>query len=101
MPAASCNHPIDTPVRRAPLKIGTTTASNELTAIPDRPPQLVHTERELDVKCLRTPPITAEYEVDAVQSLEQRVEMDLEGPCGLGQVSTIREVGRGSGDEVG
>ncbi|GAA1288409.1 MULTISPECIES: NUDIX domain-containing protein [unclassified Streptomyces] len=28
MPAASVDHPIETPVRRTPLKIGTTTASN-------------------------------------------------------------------------
>jgi hypothetical protein len=27
MPAANCDHPIETPVRRTPLKIGTTTAS--------------------------------------------------------------------------
>ncbi|MFF2469811.1 helix-turn-helix domain-containing protein, partial [Streptomyces mirabilis] len=27
MPAASCHHPNETPVRRTPLKIGTTTAT--------------------------------------------------------------------------
>ena len=27
MPATSCHHPIETPVRRPPLKIGTTTAT--------------------------------------------------------------------------
>ncbi|MEU7642693.1 hypothetical protein AB0C11_43035, partial [Streptomyces sp. NPDC039016] len=28
MPAASCDHPIETPVRRTPLKTGTTTATD-------------------------------------------------------------------------
>ncbi|MFJ8010765.1 Imm7 family immunity protein [Streptomyces fagopyri] len=28
MPATSCNHPIETPVRHTPLKIGTTTATH-------------------------------------------------------------------------
>jgi hypothetical protein len=32
MPAAGGNHPIGTPVRRAPLKIGTTTATDAVGA---------------------------------------------------------------------
>src|SRR3954462_3056397 len=64
-------------------------------------PQALQPDREAQLEVVAGPPVVAEDTRDPVESLEQGVEVDLEGARGPAQVSVVGEVGVQRGDQIG